>query len=263
MEGRFSDRHGYRGADKEITVREDAPEGLRFAISLIAQDAGLSPGAMRGVICANLLVRPDPSNWSEYPNIWEEVNSLIESCPWYNVYDIAEDFYALLDRRGPEGGSIFQGRLNQYFNEHGIGWQITGGRIVYRGSETFMEVTRQAIAVLSQVGRSAAANEVHEALADISRRPSPDVTGAIQHSIAALECTARDVIGEPNLTLGRLIPRLGLSPPLDTAVEKLWGYASERARHVREGQAVPSEEAELVVSIACAVCTFLSRRPNQ
>ena len=36
MPERFSDRHGYRGAEQELTVREDAPEGLRFAIPLIA-----------------------------------------------------------------------------------------------------------------------------------------------------------------------------------------------------------------------------------
>ncbi|WP_395664431.1 AbiJ-NTD4 domain-containing protein [Methylocella sp.] len=260
MQGRFSDRHGYRGTEQEIAVREEAPEGLRFAIPLIAQDAGMSPDTMRRVICGVLLVRADPSNWSDYPNIWDEVNGLIGDCPWFKVYDVAEAIHAALAARYSDGADLFQDRLNSYFRENGIGWQMTGGRIVYRGSEAFAEATREAAAVLAQTGRSAAANEVHEALADISRRPKPDITGAVQHSIAALECTARDVTGEPNLTLGRLVPRLALTPPLDTAVEKLWGYASERARHVREGQAVSSEEAELVVSVACAVCTFLSKR---
>ena len=260
MAERFSDRHGYRGTEQEISVREDAPEDLRFAIPLIAQDVGMSPTAMRKAICAAVLVRPDPSNWSEYPNVWEEVNGLIEDCPWFKVYDIAEALHAALEMHFPEHAEAFQDRLNQYFREKGIGWQMTDGKIVYRGSEAFAEATREAAQVLAQAGRSAAANEIHEALADISRRPSPDVTGAIQHAIAALECTARDVTGEPNLTLGKLVPRLGLAPPLDTALEKLWGYASDRARHIREGQAVATEEAELVVSVACAVCTFLTKR---
>jgi len=260
MQGRFSDRHGYRGTEQEIAVREDAPEGLRFAIPLIAQDAGMSPGTMRRLICAVLLVRPDPSNWSDYPNIWDEVIGLIGDCPWFKVYDIAEAFHAAFAAQYSDGAGIFEDRLNGYFRENGIGWQMTDGRIVYRGSEAFANATREAAVVLAQTGRSAAANEVHEALADISRRPKPDVTGAIQHSIAALECTARDVTGEPSLTLGRLVPRLTLAPPLDTAVEKLWGYSSERARHIREGQTVSPEEAELVVSVSCAVCTFLSKR---
>lgn len=260
MEKRFSDRLGYRGAEPEIKSREDAPKELRVAILLIAQDVGMSPTSIRKAVCAVLLVGPDPSNWSEYPNIWQEANSLIEGCPWFKVYDIAEALYGILSVQLPEGAENFQNRLNSYFREKGIGWQLINGQITYRGSETFTVATGQAAKVLTQAGRSAAANEIHEALVDISRRPSPDVTGAIQHSIAALECTARDVTGEASLTLGRLVPHLSLSPPLDKAVEKLWGYASERARHIREGQPVSSEEGELVVSVACAVCTFLSRR---
>ncbi len=39
MSETFSDRHGYRGPELEITVREDAPEKLRYAIPLMAQHA--------------------------------------------------------------------------------------------------------------------------------------------------------------------------------------------------------------------------------
>lgn len=260
MSERFSDRHGHHGAEREITVRDDAPDDLRFAILMIAQDVGMTPTEMRRVVCGVLLVRPNPSNWSNYPNVWYEVNNLIADCAWFKVYDITEVLYTEFSAHLPEQAQNFEHRLNQFFRENGIGWQMTDGQIVFRGSEAFTEATRQAVEVLTQAGRSAAANEIHEALQDISRRPTPDVTGAIQHAIAALECTARDVSGEQNLTLGRLIPRLALAPPLDMAIEKLWGYASERARHIREGQAVATEEAELVVSVACAVCTFLSRR---
>lgn len=256
MPERFSDRHGYRGAEVEITVRHDAPEELRFAIPLMAQDEGMAPSWIRRIICQTLLVRPDPLNWSEYPNIWAEVNNLIEGCEWFKVYDIAEGLYGAL--RGAQA-EAFQERLNQYFRERGIGWEMTDGKIAYRGSEVFADTTAEAPALLMDTGHSRAANEIHEALQDISRKPNPDVTGAIQHAMAALECTARDLTGEPNLTLGQLVGRLSLPPPLDTAVQKLWGYASERARHIREGQGVATQEAELVVSVACAVCSFLVR----
>lgn len=36
----------------------------------------------------------------------------------------------------------------------------------------------------------------------------------------------------------------------------------DRARHVREGSPVTTAEAELVVSVACATCTFLSRKDD-
>jgi hypothetical protein len=98
---------------------------------------------------------------------------------------------------------------------------------------------------------------------DISRRPVADRTGAIQHAMAAVECAARDLTGEPNLTLGRLIPRLNVPRPLDSALEKPWGYASENGRYIREGTQHSGAEAELVVSIACAVSVFLIQREGE
>ena len=47
--------------------------------------------------------------------------------------------------------------------------------------------------------------KIHEALQDLSRRPQPDLTGALQHALAALECLARDVTGENKPTLGQLM----------------------------------------------------------
>ena len=50
MADRFSDRHGYRGQEQEIVVRKAAPEVLRFAIPLIAQDVGMTPTEMRRAV---------------------------------------------------------------------------------------------------------------------------------------------------------------------------------------------------------------------
>lgn len=259
----FSERHGYKGPDAEIIVREDAPEDLRYAILVIAQNAGMTPTTMRHIICQVLLVPPNPSNWSDYPNVWNEVHERIIECPWFKVYDIAEALYAALAKADRERARHFAERLNQFFREKGIGWEMKNSQIVFRGSEVFADATTEAIASLTNANRHRAASEIHEALRDISRRPEPDVTGAIQHVIAALESTARDVTGQPKSTLGQLIRHLDLPAPLDTAVDKLWGFASERARHVREGQKVDTSEAELIVSVACAVCTFLSRRHSR
>ena len=262
MGNRFSKRYNYRGPEEEISVREDAPEDLRFALPQIAEDVGVKPSPLRRVVCRVLRVRPDPMNWTEHPNVSDEVNDLIAECPWFKVYDIAEALYATLAPHFPDRAEAFEEQLNDVFLEKGIGWQMTDGEIVYRGSGGFAETTRLADEILADTGHSAAANEVREALHDISRRPEPDVTGPIQHAMSALECTAREVTGKRNLTLGRLVPHLDLTPPLDVVVDKLWGYASERARHIRESQSVTTEEAELVVTLACSLCTFLVRRKN-
>jgi hypothetical protein len=53
----------------------------------------------------------------------------------------------------------------------------------------------------------------------------------------------------------------GIVPkPLDKAVELLWGYASNEARHVREGAEPAREDATLVVSTSAALIAFLAAK---
>ncbi|MCY4420956.1 MAG: hypothetical protein OXC42_06860 [Gammaproteobacteria bacterium] len=260
MTKRFSDRQGYRPPATKITIREDAPSSLRHAIPLIASEAGMQPSTMRQVICRVLLVPPDQHNWSEYPNIWDEVVQLIEDAQWYKVYDITEALHAELVIWNSESADELERRLNDFFVENGIGWELRDSQITHRGSEAFAKSTHEVPDELDKSSYQRAANEMREALKDISRRPKPDITGAIQHAMAALETTAREVSAQPNLTLGKLIPLLNLPAPLDQAVHKLWGYASDRGRHIREQQSVDHAEAELIVAVAGALCAYLAQR---
>jgi hypothetical protein len=152
----------------------------------------------------------------------------------------------------------FAPRLNGVFREHGIGWKMEDGRIVARGSEVFEMATKDAVSTMMTSGAPTAANEIHEALRDISRRPKPDVSGAIQHGMAALECVARQY-DATNDTLGPIISRLNFPKPMDEAIRKLWGFTSEQGRHLLEGRDPQFEEGELVVTVAAAVSVYLLR----
>ncbi len=48
--------------------------------------------------------------------------------------------------------------------------------------------------------------------------------------------------------------------PLDIAVEKAWGYASEMGRHLQEGRTPERGEVELIVGIAATIATYLARK---
>lgn len=117
-----------------------------------------------------------------------------------------------------------------------------------------------ATVALQEAGKHTAASELREANADLAREP-PDLTGAVQHSLAALECVARDHCGN-HATFGKLLERHpDLFPmPLDKGIEKIWGFASEMGRHLREGRTPKQEEAELLVGMATACCTYLVRK---
>lgn len=261
----FSKRHGYRSRPKEITIWEDAPENLRHFVLETITDMGYGPSAIRNLICSVLRVRPDPNNWSEYPNIWGEAQERVYGCEWFKFYDFVEAVYQNITRGTGEDsqqrGTDFQNALNEFFVDEGIGWQMIDGEIVTRGPESFEVNVKGAVEALESAGRSTARDETHEALIDLSRRPEADLTGAIQHAMAALECVARDVCGDERATLGQIIKQYeGLIPaPLDDAVAKAWGYASEMARHIREGRTPERNEVELIVSLAAAVSTYLSR----
>jgi hypothetical protein len=266
----FSRRHGYSGQSAPIKIREGAPEALRHAVLQIAAEESIdTPSDQREIICRALRVMPDRSNWSEYPNVAGEVEDLITSCEWYRVYDIAEAVYARLSdpkRSGTQSGSAneFESKLNDVMNEQGIGWKMELGRIVYRGDQPFEHAVAHARQTLQRSHRNTAENEIAEALRDLSRRPTPDRTGAIQHSMAALECAARDICGDPKQTLGALMKQYGaqlaIPRPLDAAVEKAWGYASEVGRHLQEGREPTAEEAELVATVCAAVVTYLMKK---
>ena len=254
----FSSRYGFYSDNPDISVRYEAPESLRGAILMIAERVGMNPKRLRRVLCEVLLVLPDPQNWTDYPNVWDEATSLIVGCAWHKVYVIAEELYAHLES-GLGNHQDFEDLLNQFFLENGIGWEMTGGLILFRGEGTFTSA-EAAAKVLTDTGRVNAASEMREAHLDISRRPQPDVTGAIHHAMAALEATARDLSGESTATLGQLVSELNLPRPLDGAIAKVWGFASNKARHVKEGQDIDTVDAELVVGVAAAVCTFLANR---
>ena len=90
MTDRFSSRHGYALPDAEISVRHDAPEELRSIIVDIAYEAGLQPKTLRTSVCRVLRVAPDPSNWSDFPNVDGELRDLLRSAEWFQIYDVVE-----------------------------------------------------------------------------------------------------------------------------------------------------------------------------
>lgn len=126
------------------------------------------------------------------------------------------------------------------------------------GAVDRLSQTERANVALQGAGKETAASELREASADLSKSP-PDLTGAVQHSLAALECVARERCGD-DATFGKLLERYpDLFPkPLDKGIEKIWGFASEMGRHLREGRTPKEEEAELLVGLATAWCTYLA-----
>jgi AbiJ N-terminal domain 4 len=268
----FARRHGHR-VRREIVIRDDAPPELRRALVPLLHDMGLTYGRMREIICPLLHTVPNPDNWSEIPNLRNEVIDLLHNCPWYSIYDVCEASFRDILHGGFGVGRVplemipaeeFPRRLNELFEEFGIDRQMVDGQIVVRGPEEFEHAVNDAVERIQQAGHRTPKQELEEARKDLSRRPEPDITGTVQHCIAALECTARIVSADERATLGVIIERhaaeMGIPRPLDTAIQQMWGYACERARHLREGRVLSREEAELILTISSGLISYLLQR---
>src|ERR1035437_6023814 len=127
MGAHFSERHGY-GRNRAITVREDAPEGLRAGLIQIDRDLGLDYHDLREVTCAVLHRFPDPNNWTEIPNVHDEVIGLVLGCDWYRVYDFAEALHRRLAERQQQ--DEFAARLNRLFEGRGSGGNFSTARLL-------------------------------------------------------------------------------------------------------------------------------------
>jgi hypothetical protein len=259
MTDRFSKRFGHSIKDKPIEIREDAPQELREFIIQLIYEFGYQPSFLRGVICRVLRKSPDRSNWSEYPNIDYEVNQLMEESDWFYIYDIIEAFANKIEGKYK---APFHEELNGYFKANGIGWKLHDGQIETRGDLVFEGAVEKVENTLEQVGLKTAQTEIKEAISDLSRRPEPDITGAIQHSLACLECVCREATGDKKATLGDLMKKYPdiVPKPLDKSITFIWGFSSEQGRHLREGRDPEYIEAELLVELSSTVSNYLAKK---
>lgn len=253
----FSKRHGF-ATTPPIQFRHDAPEGMRYAVVRAAHDH-LSYKQIRESICRTLYLMPDPGNWSEVPNIRDEVLRIIQDADWFRVYDVIEGLCAYIeDTFGYNTTEQYAESINSIFNDTGAGWQLVAGKgVVVRGDADFEEAVTSSQEALSLTGFDVAAKEIREALGDLSRRPDADLTGAIHHALGALEATARYVSGT-NESLTKLASKIGLPSPLDIALEKMWGFSSNFGRHVSPTKVPSQEDAQLIVHLSSAYCRYLA-----
>lgn len=259
MKERFSKRLGLQKITAEITIRYDAPEEFRHYLFIAMQNYGLGLKKIREIVCISTKQAPDTNQWGENDYMKFEIEEKIVSCFWPYVYDLIEMFY---DKLNDSNKNDFSDSINEYFLMHGIGWKLCEGFIEYRGDDVFENDLNLAQDVLKKRHLDDSKREIVEAIKDMSRMPDPDITGAIQHSIAALECVCRKISGDEKDTLGDVIkkhPEL-VPSPLNEAISKIWGFSSEQGRHLKEGRYPQIEEAELLVHLSASICIYLSKK---
>lgn len=233
-------------------LRNQAPSRMRSALVRLLSEKAVDVTVAVDAICkAKRKVAPLYLTWRPR---WDSLElEFSQECQWYEVFDFIEIVCAGL------GNYEIEQKINELLVEFDIGWKVLQGRIETRGDELFEATIQDARNNLDRAGRLTAKAEIEEAMASLSHRPKPDSRGAIARSVGALEALARDITKEPTATLGQLIKQLDLPQPLDVAATKIWGYASDQARHVTEGVNPNRSEAAFVVQVYAAFVSYLSK----
>ena len=161
----------------EITVRNDAPPVLRQQILPILEECGMGLRDIRTLVCRKCMVEENPNNWGENDFMRDEIKGILEKCPWYYVYDVVEGGYEKIVNRNKK--EEYHKKVNELFSATGIGWKLNQGILEVRGDKGFEVLLKQCEVKLGNEGLKKSSNEIKEALRDISRRPDPDITGAI------------------------------------------------------------------------------------
>lgn len=255
----FSQRNNFEIVNHiEITIRNEAPDSLRellisFGNSPITYMNSIEQ--FRSIVTKELQVSNNPNNWS-YSNIYSEILYHLKECEWYKIYNIIEKIYNLVKTSEKK---TFSEEINNHFINNGIGWKLENGKVVYRGDQSFEAITKETVLQLSIPETERSLNEFKEAFLDLSRKPKPDLTGAAIRAFNGLECMVNK-IDEKEMTFGKLIKgNKNIPPPLNLGVEKLWSFATETARHAKEGGNLTVIETELLVSVSAAVATYLHK----
>jgi hypothetical protein len=252
----FSQRHSHQ-KPVPIAVRDSAPEAFRlFLIDTLQHYLHID-------------YRNDSSEFvfvslGKVPRIsWRAARNEMLGAPWFKIYDLLEGAHARVCVKSSERAENLRTLVNNFFENNGYAYKLSeAGHIEHRGGESFEAAIDRAYVALTEAGLLTAENEIHKALENLSQRPIPDLTGAVQHAMAGLECAAKHLSGESKLELGKITKRYPdlFPPPLGEVVAQLYGFASNNGRHLVEGGAPNFSEAELIVGIAATTAAYLARK---
>ena len=261
MTERFSDRHGFRPPASPIKVREAAPRKLRGAIPMLAESPGMHPSDMRRLICPILLIPADADNWSD-PTIHSEVDWLMTRAEWFQVYDIA----GRSTRNLPTGtrGSPRVRISSNASTPTSTRMASAGNRATARSSTEARRPSRKARTrfPISWKRRGSSAQPKKCAKPWRTSRVARTQTSPAPCNMPwgpSRRRRARSRVN-PNRRSESWYPCSICLRPWTRPSPNSGGYASERGRHIREHQVVDHAEAELVVSLAGALCAFLLPR---
>ena len=253
----FSVREGLRG--EYPLIYDDAPDALRHGLLEVLHGLRYrKPTEQRRILCNALRVIPDKSNWSEYPNIENEVLDLIAMKPWYRFYDALERIQLYL----PDMQHLtYYKKMNALFDDEQVGYRFEVGNIVRIGTEELHSAVKAARNAL-QGERFAEPRRQFERGYEFRNGRPPDWPNAIKEAVNSVEAVLQVVYDRPGMALPTIVSQ-NFPDELPGGIKKMFrslysqGSGTVGARHASIGGNEPTgPRAELAIHIAAALHAF-------
>ena len=189
----------------------------------------------------------------------------IRESSWVDFYEVCQVVYQCMKQVGYDANA-FASNTNAYWGHNGIAWKYdaSGAIVRARPEEIETNLRKAKTCLVSNPKFQSADVRYSKAIGHLNRHP-PDYANAVDDAMGAVEQIAKVVAGKSNGTLSELIMR----PPFkDTihgtillAISKLYAYRGDQAEHQNpEDTGVKAEEAELVVSMASSIITYIASK---
>ena len=201
---------------------------------------------------------PDRENWSDYPNIEDEVVFLLATDPWYKFFDALERISHFLPE---EKHSAYYERMNALFADEHIGYRFESSSIVRVGTEEFHEVVR--VAQHSLLGeRFAEPRRQFERAQEFRNMLPADWANATKEAANSVEAVLQVIYNRPSATLTNIVNE-DFPAEVPGNIKKLFralygqGSGTVGARHASIGGIEPTgPRAELAIHLAAALHAF-------
>jgi hypothetical protein len=116
--------------------------------------------------------------------------------------------------------------------------------------------------VLQAYGFQLSSETIASALSNLARGRANQAT---RDAVAGLEAIVRKVSGRKGKRgrLSKIIYDLPLPRPIQESLDRIWGYASEYARHGSEDKVIELDEAKFVVGLCVVSAAYLASKYSQ
>lgn len=186
-----------------------------------------------------------------------EASRLLADAPWYSVYELVEQCVPAIGFLHREH---FVTRVNEYLREAQIGWKFEDGTWIRVGDEIGQESHTAAHSACIVLGIEDAAKDLENAWRLCNRPGGGFEKDAVTAAMRALERVAQNITQQDGITLNRIKWKEPDMPheKLRGAINSLYSYSSDQARHANENATISANDAHLVVSIAGALILYLA-----